>query len=241
MGQRLVSPATYWRRRVIVLAVSMALLALPAWAVNQALGGARASAQGSPGSRADHVAGPVPRPRAGHGSARALAGQAADLGSNVQPRPHPSPVPSVARTAPSLGPGPQGCASGAVTLALRSAEAQYGSGRLVTFVVSAISARDRPCLIDLGPKFVSVVVSSGGTPLWDSSSCLRGAGSRVVTLTGGVPAVLRVTWDRRTSLSGCPGQGSAARAGTYTVAAFDGPLRSHTVSFVLTGRAPAAP
>ena len=39
MGQKLVSPATYWRRRVVVLAVGVAVLGLPIWAVNKALGG----------------------------------------------------------------------------------------------------------------------------------------------------------------------------------------------------------
>jgi hypothetical protein len=85
------------------------------------------------------------------------------------------------------------------------------------------------------------VVASGGTPLWDSSSCLRGTGSRVVMLRRGAPAFLRVTWDRRTPLSGCPGQGTAAGAGTYTAAAFNGQLRSHATTFTLTGRSPARP
>ena len=50
MGQKLVSPATYWRRRVVVLAVAVAVLGLPIWAVNKALGGSQAPGQGSPPS-----------------------------------------------------------------------------------------------------------------------------------------------------------------------------------------------
>jgi len=126
-------------------------------------------------------------------------------------------------------------------LTLRSPQDRYGSGQLVTFVVGAVSTRNRPCQVNLGSRFVSVVVTSSGTPIWDSSSCLRGTGSRLVTLRRGAPAFLQVTWDRRTSLSGCPGQGSAVRAGTYTAAAYDGPLRSRPTSFVLTGGAAAAP
>ena len=42
MGQKLVSPATYWRRRVVVLAIGVAVIGLPIWAVNQALGGSHA-------------------------------------------------------------------------------------------------------------------------------------------------------------------------------------------------------
>ncbi len=111
----------------------------------------------------------------------------------------------------------------------------------VTFVVGAVSTKSQQCQVNLGPRFVSVVVASSGTPIWDSSSCGRGALSRVITLTRGVPAVVKVTWDRRTSMSGCPGQGNAVRAGTYTAAAYYGQLHSHRITFALTGRPPAAP
>jgi hypothetical protein len=236
MGQKLVSPATYWRRRVVVLTMGMTLLALPTWAVNQALGGSRASAEGSPGSHTGHGAGTGRRSQANGGHRQALAGETADLGSQPPAKPRPSllPLPSGAGTAPSPGPGRQACASGSVTLALRSAQTRYGPGKQVTFVMSATSARSQPCRLDLGTRFASVVVASGGTPIWDSSSCPRGIGSRVVMLRRGSPAFLRVTWDRRTSLSGCPGQGTAVRAGAYTAAAFDGQLRSRATSFALT-------
>jgi hypothetical protein len=126
-------------------------------------------------------------------------------------------------------------------LTLRSARYRYGSGELVTFVVGAVSTRSRPCRVNLGSKFTSVVVDSGSTPLWDSSSCLRGTGSQMVMVRRGAPAYLRVTWDRRTSLSGCPRQGNAIPAGTYTATAFYGKLHSKTVTFVLSGRGAAAP
>jgi hypothetical protein len=228
MGQKLVSPATYWRRRVTVLAVGVVVLGLPAWAVNNALGGSQAPNQGSPQSSAAHAAGPSARSGAGRG--QAATRETADLGSG--PRPQPS-----ASTSPAARPRRQHCAM----LTISSARHRYGPGERVTFVVSAASTRARPCRIDLGAKFTSVVVAADGTPLWDSSSCLRGTGSQVVTLRRGAPASLKVTWDRRTSLSGCAGQGAAARAGTYTAAAFNGQLHSRATTFVLSGRGPARP
>jgi hypothetical protein len=239
MGQKLVSPATYWRRRVVVLAASVAVLGLPIWAVNEALGGSRAPGQASPQSYAGHVAGTTARSSAERGHGRAATRETADLGS--RPRARPSAVARSASTSPSPGPGRQTCAREAVLLTLRSARHRYGPGEQVTFVIGAVSTRSRPCRIDLGSRFTSVVVASSGTPLWDSSSCLRGTGSRAVMLRRGVPAFLRVTWDRRTSLSGCPGQGTAVAAGTYTAAAFNGQLRSQATAFVLSGRGPAGP
>jgi hypothetical protein len=123
-----------------------------------------------------------------------------------------------------------------VRLTIRSARHRYGPGERVTFVVGAVSTRSRPCRVDLGSKFTSVVVGSGDTPLWDSSSCLRGTGSQVVMLRRGAPSYLKVTWDRTTSLSGCSGRGTAARAGTYTATAFNGQLRSQATTFVLSSQ-----
>jgi hypothetical protein len=229
MGQKLVSPATYWRRRVVVLAVGVAVLGLPVWAVNRALGGSQAPGQGSPRSSAGHAASPSPGSRAERGHWRAATREAADLGT--RPRARPSASPSSASR-----PGRQTCAGGAVRLTIRSARHRYGPGERVTFVVGAVSTRSRPCRVDLGSKFTSVVVGSGDTPLWDSSSCLRGTGSQVVMLRRGAPSYLKVTWDRTTSLSGCSGRGTAARAGTYTATAFNGQLRSQATTFVLSSQ-----
>jgi hypothetical protein len=240
MGQKLVSPATYWRRRAVVLAAGVAVVGLPIWAVNQALGGSPAPGQGSPrsyASHAGHAGDPGARSRAERGQAPTR--ETADLGS--RPRARPSAAPPGAGSAPSPRPGRQTCARRAVLLTLRSIRHRYGPGEQVTLVVGAVSTSSRPCRLDLGSRFTSVVVASGGAPLWDSSSCLRGTGSRVVTLRRGAPAFLRVIWDRRTPLSGCPGQGTAAKAGTYTAAAFNGQLRSQTTTFVLSGQGAARP
>jgi hypothetical protein len=231
MGQKLVSRATYWRRRVVVLAVGVAVLGLPIWAVNQALGGSHAPGQGSPRSYSGDVAGPGAHSRGGHG--KTPTRETSDLSS----RPRARAAPPGAVTSPR--PGRQTCTRRSVRLTIRSARHRYGPGEPVTFVVGAVSTRNRPCRLDLGSKFTSVVVASSGTPLWDSSSCLRGSGLWVATVRRGVPAFLRISWDRRTSLSGCAGQGTAVRPGVYTAAAFNGQLHSPATTFVLSGRGAA--
>jgi hypothetical protein len=241
MGQKLVSPATYWRRRVVVLAAGVAVLGLPIWAVNEALGGSQVPGHGSPGSYSGHVAGRGAGSRAGRGDSQARTGETADRTSRPRARPQPSAPPRGVSTASPHRPGQQTCASGAAVLTLHSTRRRYGPGEPAIFVVGAVSTSNRPCRLNLGATFTSVLVASGGTSFWDSSSCIRRTASRVVTVRRGEPAFLRVTWDRRVSLSGCPGQGTAARAGTYTAAAYSGQLRSHTTAFVLSGRGAAAP
>jgi hypothetical protein len=237
MGQKLVSPATYWRRRVVVLAIGVAVIGLPIWAVNQALDGNQAPGQGSPRPHTGHVTGTVAHSPAARGPRQALTGDTAHLGS----RPQAHPQPSVSSPSTSAAPSHRHARRACAMLTLRPAQHLYGPRELVTFVVGAVSTKSRPCRVNLGSRFASVVVASGGTPIWDSSSCLRGTGSRMVIVSRDAPAFLRVTWDQRTSLSGCPGQGTPVHAGTYTAAAFDGQLRSQATTFVLSSQGAAAP
>jgi len=265
MGRKPVSRATYWRRRVVVFGGGMAVLTLLVWAMSSAvsvvLSGNPAADQGSAGS---HAGGSGARALGGRGHRQGLAKETADLRSRQRAKPQlsasspsastapASPSPSAspspgggqqpgAGTAPVPGVGQQACATRAVELTLHTSQSQYGSGMPVTFVIGAVSTSGHPCQVNLGPRFVSIVADSSGTPIWDSSSCGRGTLSRVITLTRGVPAVVNITWDRRTSMTDCPGQGNGVRAGTYTAAAYYGQLHSHRITFALTGRPAATP
>jgi len=263
MGRKPVSRATYWRRRVVVFGGGMAVLTLLVWAMSSAvsvvLSGSPAADQGSAGS---HAGGSAARALGRRGHRQGLAKETADQRSRQRAKPQPSdssPRASTAPASPSASPSPgggqqpgagtgpvpgagqQACATGAVVLNLHSSQSQYGSGMPVSFAISAVSTRGQPCQVNLGPRFVSIVVDSSGTPIWDSSSCGRGILSRVFTLTRGVPALVHITWDRRSSMTDCPGQGNALRAGTYTAAAYYGQLHSHRITFAFTGRPPAVP
>jgi hypothetical protein len=84
----------------------------------------------------------------------------------------------------------------------------------------------------MGTKFVSVVIAAGRR-VWSSADCVSGSGSNVIVLVRGAPAVLGVSWDRRTSSPGCSGTSRAVAPGEYEVTAVAGHLRSKTVSLVL--------
>jgi hypothetical protein len=188
---------------------------------------------GRPGSKPSQSSGSQ-TPRLGTGSnghQTGLSGDTTDLRSQSPASPRSSAPTSDGNSAPTHA---SGCAHGGVVLTLRTSRYRFTAGRLPTFVVDAVSTVSQRCRVNLGSKFVSVVVASGGTPLWDSASCPRGTGSRVVTLSRGVPAYFHVTWDRRTSISGCQGRGSLVPSGQYTVAAFDGQIRSQNVTFALS-------
>jgi hypothetical protein len=85
----------------------------------------------------------------------------------------------------------------------------------------------------MGTSFVAVVIAHDGGRIWSSADCVSGSGSNVIVLTRGVPAVLHLAWDRKTSSLGCTGIRQVVPEGEYQVAAVAGPARSATQNFVL--------
>ncbi len=232
MGQQTPRPSAsgaeiYWRRRVVALAVGLALFALIAWAVNGTLSGPATGASATAGASrsASPAASTAPStPPGGPAGDPAREGRA---GSQQ----------------PTSGGGdqPAACRPGDVVLSLRQPQASYGRGGRPSFRVDVVSTAARPCLFNTGRRFVALVIRSGQDPLWNSSACLRGAGSHVANLARGVPLTLSFSWDRATSSSGCQGQARPARPGTYTATAVSGHLTSNSLIFVLQGHGVAVP
>jgi hypothetical protein len=93
----------------------------------------------------------------------------------------------------------------------------------------------------MGTKFVAVVIADNGRRIWSSADCVRGGGSNMIVLTRGVPAMLHLSWDRRTSSLGCSGIRQVVAAGEYEVAAVAGPIRSASQNFVLGAKGVSGP
>ncbi len=144
------------------------------------------------------------------------------------------------------GAGPKGtaaaCPPGSVVLSLFTTKYRYLAHQAPRFQLDVVSTAARPCSFDVGAKHVQLVIKAGGERrVWDSADCVRSAGQRTERLTRGVPAVLRISWDRKTSAAGCRLPGKAAQPGTYTATARSGALRSQSLIFVLAGRGIAVP
>lgn len=93
----------------------------------------------------------------------------------------------------------------------------------------------------MGTKFVAVVIAHDGGRIWSSADCVSGGGSNMIVLTRGVPAVLHLSWDRKTSSLGCSGIRQPVPAGEYQVAAVAGPIRSASQNFVLGAQGVSGP
>jgi hypothetical protein len=227
-----VSPATYWRRRITVLAAAAVLLTGLSWAVNGLLTASSTAGQAPPsgGNRAA-------------GSSRAHLGT--DRASDT-PSPSPSPSPSptrskhrAARRAHTTG-GTPTCTRAKMTLSVSSPQYFYQPGKTPRFTARAVSQEDQSCRFNMGAKFVSLVISSGDRQLWSSADCVRGSGSHMVIMADGKPAVLRFSWDRRTSSSGCD-TGHLVRPGEYQVSVIAGRLHSRSANFVLGAKGVSGP
>jgi hypothetical protein len=223
-----VSAATYWRRRVAVLAVGAGLLTTMSWAVNGLL------------------------------VARSTAGPALSAGGTRAPRhtphqtaagqPAPTPSPSASSTPPAkrkpahASGRAAACAPASVTLTVSSPQYWYQSGKAPRFTARAVNTGSQPCRFDMGARSVAVVIdTSTGRRIWSSADCVSGSGSDPVVLASGAHAALHVTWDRRASSSGCGDAGYLVRPGEYQVAAVAGAEHSKSVNVVLGAKGVAGP
>jgi hypothetical protein len=116
-------------------------------------------------------------------------------------------------------------------LSLFTSQDSYGPGQLPVFDLDVVSTSPRTCTFNVGPKFLALVITSGGARIWSSADCVAGAGSLVTDLIKGVPAVLPISWGRQTSTPGCADPATGVPSGTYTAAASHGRLVSKKVAF----------
>ena len=237
----------YWRRRVIALVAGIGMLALVTWTVNGALG-----------SGATRKATDLSQTTGHHSSHGSPSSASATPASAPTPTPTPSASPSATARTPAKHRGsanrhpagrrgrataaaPEACPHAALVLSLSSARYSYPAHATPQFGVDVVSTAPGRCTANLGAAHLHIVIKAGGrNQVWDSADCARAA-ARPTTLTRGVPAAVRITWNRKTSAAGCRPPRRAARPGTYTATAHSGKLGSRTVIFVLKGRGIALP
>jgi hypothetical protein len=240
--QRAPQPDIFWRRRVVALALGIAILGLLAWAVSGVVGGGAATGQtadvGQVTPSGAARAGPPATASGGPATAQASA-QGTPSARARTPGPTQSPAPT--HKAVTTAHSGNSCPAGDVVISLMAAQDSYGAQVLPEFEVAIVSTAAQTCTFDVGAKGVQLVIKSGPARVWGSSDCAADVGSRITELARGVPAVLRISWDRKTSVPGCRLARAAALPGTYTATAYGGQLSSSTMVFVLRGAGVAVP
>lgn len=235
---RTAGPDIYWRRRLFALAAGLAVFGLLAWAV----GGASTHPMASTASISSKAPHTYPAPST-------LPVTPTPSPGSSSPSPSPSPSSSSPKPSPSKSKHKQAaetshqkagrnapgddCPPSDVVLSLHSNGDSYAPGDHPRFTMSLVSTSGSRCAFNVGPRYLTLVISSGSVRVWGSADCIHGSGTQVVMLHRGVPAQRKITWDRTLSSPGCKLARTAAQPGTYTVTASDAGLHSHTLVFVL--------
>jgi hypothetical protein len=201
------------------------MLAVAAWSLSEAL---RVQPTAPPAS------GGAP---AGGGSASG-AGTANGHGSSTGTRGGHKPGTATKPTSsPSHGAfggfKPRFCSWHSIVITASATQVAYTVGEHPNFSLSVVSTQPTNCSFNVGSGHLALVIKEGPARLWSSADCVKGTGSLVTALHRGVPTVVAVSWNEKTSTPGCGGPASPVPAGTYTAYAVDGSLVSPPVTFRL--------
>jgi hypothetical protein len=229
---------TFWRRRFVVLGVSLATLVGAFWSLSDALTVQpinRTGGTGISGPGAGAAGGTSP---AGNAAGRGHVATSGHVGSPARQRQgtgsRTAPAPGPSATAGGLG-GVMGfCPRHALVLSLTANQSRFGPVQQPVFRLSVVSTQRAACSFDIGPGHLALVIMKGSARIWNSGDCVSGTGSQVTPLRRGVPATVSIAWDKNLSLPGCGGPVRAAPPARYTAYPVDGPLIGAPLRFWLT-------
>ncbi|MDP9418329.1 MAG: hypothetical protein M3P48_11000 [Actinomycetota bacterium] len=202
-------PHVYWRRRLVVLGL-LGLVLLALWWL---FGGddERVTTR-TESTAADLVRRPTADPSVGPTAATTPTAT-----PTTAPRGRGTPSPQ-ART-PSL------CRNGDLEVDVAADARAYRRGTTPRFTVSVTNTgRDR-CKLDVGPRSVELILTSGGQPTWSSDDCRPAGDSDVRVLGPRERWRTTVTWPRLRTARGCDRPIARALPGTYVLVGQIGGVR----------------
>ena len=124
---------------------------------------------------------------------------------------------------------PAFCGQRDIVLSVFAGQTQFGPKDSPTFELSIVSTQPAECTFNIGSAHLILVIKEGPATIWSSADCPTGTPSLDAALARGVPTVVTVTWNRKTSAPGCSTRSSRVPPGSYTATAKDGPLTSQPI------------
>ena len=221
----------YWRRRVIALAAGIAVLGVIVWTVNGTLG----SGGASPSANVSSVVATT-RPRRPGRPHRSRVPPAPPRPGQRRHRPPPRrrPRPKTStRPGRTAGVRPRP-ARGLTSCSACSAPGTATGRTPLRASRSMWSPRPPGAACSTWPAERRADHQSGDHRVWGSADCQASSRPHSTRLVRGVPTVLQISWNRKTSAPGCHQPRKFARPGTYTATARSGKIRSQPMIFVLS-------
>jgi hypothetical protein len=219
-------PGVYWRRRLVLLGATVAILALVFAAYS--CGGDPGTASGTPTG--------TPRASAAKTTAKGSAKPTTSPTPSATPSARPKPTPSPSAKSPSPSPSAKraaACKDADLEVEAKPDKLSYPSGALPVLTLSVTNAGSSACSRDLGEGTRELRLTSGPARVWSSDDCADKAPAEQVVLEPGETRDFSVTWSRRRSAKGCPADQPIADPGTYRVTGRVGSVTSPAKAFLL--------
>lgn len=234
-----VSRETYWKRRALVLAAFLAVIAVLAYACSPSAG--EEGQQNQAGAGGDTEASPSVPPEEDP--------EGGNSEEEVEPTEDPSPSEEPSEGTEGAegggdedveGDGGSGGGEGAdgdsdiaapesaedpcrpqdIVVSFdfeekKGEEQQYPAGVDPSFVVEVVNTAEQTCTVDVGPEALEMVVTSGQDSVYSTAHCREGETSDERRLDQGRTHRYVIDWDRERSFSDCRDTTSAAGSGWY--------------------------
>ena len=227
-------PSVYWRRRLVALASTLALLILLGLTARAVIGRSAATpvADTSSSHRTTPPASTTPTSSAVSSSLAATSNAAPSSPSAAAATTSPtaaSPSTSAHSTA-----APLPCTPGQLQVQAVVGQPQYAIGAQPVLTLQVTNEGALPCTQDVADSQIELRVYNGASRVWGSHDCQIQPGVDVRTLLTGHPAGFSIVWSGLSSQPQCAGTRQRVGAGTYTLYAalsgHDGTAAQFTIS-----------
>lgn len=204
------SAGTYWRRRIIVLAILLAVVIGVVWACTRNSGAEQKPVSAASSSSAlptvpSETATPTvtESPVPGGSSSGTVTPSSTDSGKA-------SPSVSKRRGKPM-------CPTDDVRVSVRTDQKFYSSDEKPKFTVIIVNLRKSTCYIDMGKEAAFLTVISGKDRIWSNADCSSRKDEDLRRFASGDVYTSTMTWQRARSAEGCEGTDTEAKPGYYVL------------------------
>lgn len=149
----------------------------------------------------------------------------------VSPTGSASPKPS-----PSSSPtsGVPDCADSDISVSITLSATSVPAGSPLKLTQGITNSGSTPCRRDIGAKANTIIITSGGYPVWSSDDCSPGGDADVVTIKPGEEYQVSVTWKGQLTEGQCPANPPTVKAGGYDAQGKNGEVTSKSKPFEVT-------
>lgn len=206
--------STYWRRRIVIIGVLLAVVAGTVWACTRNSGAEPKTPVAA--SKSNDLP-TVPAETASPTVSATPSTSGSGSGSSGTATPTTSSSSSAASPKPSKRDGKTLCPASDLRVSVRTDQKFYSPKEEPKFTVIIVNLRKSSCYVDLGTAAASMTVISGKDRVWSNIDCSKRPGEQLKKFASGDVYTSTMTWQRNRSEKGCPDISGTAKPGYYVI------------------------